>query len=205
MVLKAHQANKWRLICDLSFPNVASVNDGILSEFCSLQYATEDNAVEIIRSLGKGTQLVKLDIKDAYRIVQVRPADYHLLGIQWRGHTYNDRALAFGFRSAPKIINAVADCITSAPACEGIRHLLHYLDDFLFLGAPHTTQGQKSLTTALQLLNRQGIPVAGHKTEDPSTSVVFPGFVIDTHTFELRLPSEKLARLQASLWNWVRK
>ena len=119
LVPKAHQANKWCLICDLSSPNGASVNDGIL---CSLQYATVDNAVEIIRSLGKGTQLVKPDIKDAYRIVPVHPADYHLLGIQWRGRTYIDRALPFGLRSALKIFNAVADCIAWALACEGIQH-----------------------------------------------------------------------------------
>ena len=82
--------NKWRMICDLSSLVSASVNDGILPELCSLQYATVDNVMGIIQQLGRGTQLVKLDIKDAYRIVPVHPTDYHLLGIRWKGHTYAD-------------------------------------------------------------------------------------------------------------------
>ena len=40
------------------------------------------------KKLGRGTQLVKLDIKDAYRILLIHPADYHLLGIKWKGFTY---------------------------------------------------------------------------------------------------------------------
>ena len=49
-----------------------------------------DNAVDIIRKLKRGTHLVKLDIKDTYHIVPVHIADYHLLGIEWRGFTYID-------------------------------------------------------------------------------------------------------------------
>lgn len=82
LVPKARQVNKWRMICDLSAPTVTSVNDGIPEHLCSLQYAKVDDAVNIIQQLGRATQLVKLDIKDAYRIVPVHPADYHLLGIR---------------------------------------------------------------------------------------------------------------------------
>ncbi len=100
LVPKAHQVNKW---CDLSAPHGHSVNDGIPTTLCSMQYAT---AVNIINVLGRDTQLIKLDLKDAYRIV---PADYTLLGITWQGQLYLDRALPFGLRSAPKLFNAVAD------------------------------------------------------------------------------------------------
>ena len=109
LVPKPHQPNKWRLICDLSSPPDHSVNDGISPDLCSLRYASVQDAVNVIQLLGKGTQLVKLDIKDAYRIVPVHPADYHLLGVAWRGNIYIDRALPFGLRSAPKIFSALAD------------------------------------------------------------------------------------------------
>ena len=65
LVPKAHQANKWRLICDLSAPHGHSVNDGIPTALCSLQYATVHDAVNIINALGRDTQLIKLDLKDA--------------------------------------------------------------------------------------------------------------------------------------------
>ena len=203
LVPKAHQSNKWRMICDLSSPFGSSVNDGISPDLCSLRYAKVDDAVNIIRQLGRGTQLVKLDLKDAYRIVPVYPADYHLLGIKWRGNTYVDRALPFGLRSAPKIFNAIANFIAWVLACQGVTYQLHYLDDFLFLGAPNSQQGREFLTTALQMLTRLGIPVAVHKTEGPTTALVFLGILVDSYNFELRLPADKLARLQEAIWHWV--
>jgi len=92
LVPKAHQTNKWRLIVDLSCPAGNSVNDGIDPKLCSLCYASVDNAVAAVQQLGRDAELVKLDIRDAYRIVPVHPADYHLLGIRWEGKTYIDRA-----------------------------------------------------------------------------------------------------------------
>ena len=59
------QSNKWRLIVNLSAPAGASVNDGICPERCSLSYASVDDAVAIIQHLGRGAELVKMDLKDA--------------------------------------------------------------------------------------------------------------------------------------------
>lgn len=84
--------NKFRLIVDLSHP----VGNSVISSLSSIQYASVDMAVDMIKQLGRGTQLLKLNIKDAYRIIPIHPADYHLLGISWKGKTYVDRALPFG-------------------------------------------------------------------------------------------------------------
>jgi len=73
LVPKAHQTNKWRLIVDLSCPSGNSVNDGISNSLCSLHYSSVSDAVELIQQLDRDTELVKLDIKDAYRIVPVHP------------------------------------------------------------------------------------------------------------------------------------
>ena len=131
------------MICDLSSPAGASINDGISSNLCSLQYATVDDAVKLIQQLGRGSQLVKLDIKYAYRIVPVHPDDYHLQGIKWKGSTYIDRALPFGLQSAPKIFNTIADVIAWVLGCQEIQCQLHHLDDFLFIGTPNSQQGRE--------------------------------------------------------------
>ena len=203
VVPKPHQPDKWRMITDLSCPRSSSVNDGISPDLCSLRYASVDDAISIVRRLGSKTLLIKLDIKDAYRIVPVHPADYHLLGISWRDQVYIDRALPFGLRSAPKLFNAVADFVAWVLVKQGVNHLLHYLDDFLLLVPPHSNQGEVVLRCALQTLKALGIPVAVHKTQGPTPSLVFLGILIDTHTFELRLPSDKLTRLQTLLQTWV--
>ena len=198
LVPKPNQPNKFRLIVDLSHPTGHSVNDGIPPRLCSLQYASVDTAVKIVKQLGRGAQLVKLDIKDAYRIIPIHPTDYHMLGISWRGNTYVDRALPFGLRSAPKIFSAVADFISWVLYQHGITHHLH-------LGAPGTHQAARALTIITQVFNIMGIPIAIHKTEGPATLLSFLGILIDTCRFELRLPQEKLERLQQILQQWARK
>ena len=184
LVPKAHESNKWRLIVDLSRPTGCSDNDGISRDLWSLHYTSVDEAVGIIRKLGRETELVKLDIKDTYHIVPVHPVDYHLLGICWEENTYIDRALPFGLRSAPKLFNAVADFITWVLSCQGVKYQLHYLDDFLLLGAPGSQEAVRSLTAALETFNQESIPVAAQKTEGPSTVLAFLGILIDTHTLE---------------------
>ena len=92
-------------------------------------------AIEHILRLGTGTQLVKLDMKDAYCIVPLHPQDHHLLEISW------ERTLPFGLRSALKIFSVVTDMIAWALQCAGVQHQLHYLDDFLFMGAPAWYEG----------------------------------------------------------------
>ena len=134
LVPKPHQVNRFRLNMDLSHPNGGSVKDGI-----SLRYSSVDVAVDIIRPLGRDTQLVKLDIKDAYRLIPVHPDDYHLLGISWRGETYIDLALPFGLRSAPKIFSTVADLVAWVLHQHCIKHQPHYLDSYLFLEERNST------------------------------------------------------------------
>jgi len=75
VIPKNHQPNKWRLIVDLSHPKGRSVNSGISKELCSLSYITVDNAIQQAQSMGKGTLLTKIDIKNTFRLLPVHPAD----------------------------------------------------------------------------------------------------------------------------------
>ena len=72
---------------------------------------------------------MKLDLKYAYRMVPVHPEDQHLLGIQWEGSTYIDRALPFGLQTVHKIFTAVSNAMAWAIASQDVQFLLHYLDD----------------------------------------------------------------------------
>ena len=65
LIPQTHQPGRWCLIVDLFSPPNGTVNDWIDPVLCSMQYATIDQAVSLIRNLGKGTQLSKLDLKNA--------------------------------------------------------------------------------------------------------------------------------------------
>ena len=66
MIPKKNKPGKWRLIVDLSSPKGHSVNDGINSEYCSLEYATVDMLAELVLQMGPRALLVRADIKEAY-------------------------------------------------------------------------------------------------------------------------------------------
>lgn len=176
VIEKPHQPGKYRLIVDLSHPEGQSVNDGIEPELCTLQY----------------------NIESAYRTVQVNPDDRQLLGMVWRDKLFIDAALPFGLRSAPKIFNTLADVMQWLLKWEGID-ILHYLDDFLIVSSPDSLESNQA-HQALEMCARMGVPIAAHKTEGPATITVFLGIELETVTRTLRLPEEKLARLQREIY-----
>lgn len=87
IIPKPHQPGRYRLIVDLSAPKEYSNNDGLPSDLCSVSYVRVDDAITLLRQLGPGALMAKLDLKSAYRMVPVHELDQHLLGITWnRSH-----------------------------------------------------------------------------------------------------------------------
>ena len=52
---------------------------------------------------------------------------------------YIDSTLPFGQRSAPKIFTALVDAAEWIIKQAGVDFVIHYLDDFLVIGAPGTS------------------------------------------------------------------
>ena len=203
VIPKRNRPDKWRLIVDLSSPKHKSVNSGIDPLLCSLRYSSIDDAVAIVKRLGRGCLLAKLDLQSAYRVIPVHPVDRKLLAVTWKDNVYLDAALPFGLRSAPKIFSAVADALLFVMLKNGVGEAIHYLDDFLFLGRPHSSECNSFLSSALHTCENLGFPVAREKIEGPATVLSFLGITIDTQSSELRLPAEKLARISSELDKWL--
>ena len=62
-------------------------------------------------AMGSEVLVAKFDTESAYRLIPVHSDDRPLLGMMWRDKLYVDTTLPFGLRSAPKILNAVADAL----------------------------------------------------------------------------------------------
>ena len=202
VVPKGHTPGKWRLITDLSFPSGRSVNDGIDPTLCSLSYVSVDTVSAIVSALGTGSLLAKIDIEAAYRLVPVHPDDRPLLGLRWNGEVYCDAMLPFGLRSAAKIFNALADALEWTIRQKGATHIAHYLDDFVIVGAPDSSQCADSLNVVTSTCRELGVPLSTAKCEGPTTRLTFLGIELDTMAGTLRLPSDKLSRVQAVLQAW---
>ena len=205
VIPKNHQSNKWRLIVDLSHPLGHSVNSSISKELCSLSYITVDNAITVAQNMGRGTLMTKIDIKSAFRLLPVHPADRHLLVMRWKQQLYIDTCLPFGLRSAPKLFNVLADLLSRILEQQGVSPIMHYLDDYLTLAPPDSATCHHNLDIIKSVCLQLGVPLALEKVEGPSTSLTFLGIVLDTVRMEASLPTGKLSRIRHQVKAWLTK
>ena len=155
-----------------------SWNDGrCFHPACRYRHAC---AAELIMKRGRGALLSKTDIESAYRNVPVYPEDRFLLGMRWKGLLYIDTCLPFGLRSAIKIFTALADALCWIVTQHGVRDVIHYLDDYLVMGDPGSSECEVTSNVSLQLCERLGVPIAEKKLQRPTTSLSFLGIELDT-------------------------
>ena len=182
----------WRTIYHLSAPHGSSINDYIDPEQYSLSYCSVDNAFAIVNTLGKGALMAKIDLKNAFRLIPVRPEDWNLLGICWNRQYYIDTCLPFGLCSAPFLFNQLSTAIHWILQHRyQVRHLLHYLDDFFSAGSPDSEECSNNLKTMLSLCEHINAPVKSSKIEGPSTRLSFLGIIIDTAEMQASISEDR--------------
>jgi len=121
----------------------------------------------MVRSLGKGAKLLKLDIEHAFRIIRVNVQDFYLLGMYFNGYYYVDKALPFwplifmrSFEKFSRFVEWWARLATNNP------NIIHYLDDFMG-GAADEEGATNTLSTLLSLFADLDIPVSHEKNRRP--------------------------------------
>ena len=136
-VVPKKEPRKWRTILHLSYPEGDSINDFIPKVDYTLHYVTVDSAISIIKTLGWGAWLSKVDIESTFRIIPLHPRLWHLLRMSWNGKFYFDKRLTMGGRSSlfefdklPTALEWICQykCL--------IEYILHLLDDFLTIEPP---------------------------------------------------------------------
>ena len=169
-VIPKSEPSKWRLILDLFSPKGNSINNGVDRHLSSLSYVSIDDIANRVMLKGKGALMAKFDLKEAYRQVSVHPDDRWMLGMVWNGQLFVYTALPFGLRSAPMILNAVAEALAYMIRQKGVKGLDHYRDDFSIVGDPKSPQCGHYLTIALETCEESGFSVKAEKT-GPSTKI----------------------------------
>ena len=86
-------------------------------------------------------------------------------------------------------------------ARRGTTHVFHYVDDFITMGGSRANC-HKNTAVMHEVCTELGLPPEPEKDEGPATRLTFLGIEIDTVAMELRLPADKLARLQEELRGW---
>ena len=198
---------EFRLIHHLSWPRTdgSSVNDGIPPEFSHVQYAGIQDAINKIKTLGRGCFLAKTDVQHAFRIAPIHFSDYELLGFSWEGQFYYDKCLAFGVSSSCQFFEQISSALEwIAIEKIGCKAMVHILDDFLFIENTYSDCLQ-SLRSFLHMCSDIGILIADEKTHMPFTSMTFVGFSLDTLRMEASLPLDKLSKAKDLLLKFLNK
>lgn len=158
------EPNSYRLIHHLSFPKGNSLNDEIDDSLSSVKYASFDDAVSLIKKFGIGALLAKSDIKAAFRLLPIAPESFNSLGFCFEGYFFYDMCLPMGCSLSCQYFETFATflqwVILHVSGSEGI---IHYLDDFLFIGPPDSPICARLLQLFLAISNNFGIPIADEK------------------------------------------
>ena len=194
---------EFRLIHHLSYPAGSSVNDGIPKELATVRYATIDDAIRLVKLLGKGCFLAKTDIKSAFRIIPIAPRDFPLLGIEWQGKFYFDKCLPIGCSSSCQIFETLSTGLEWIAAHKlHASAVIHILDDFLFTASSNEKR-RVDLNNVIYLCQRLGVPIANEKTTGPAKALQFAGISLDTSLMEARLPEDKLEKCRSQLTGFL--
>ena len=201
------RTGKIRVIHDLSWPPHVSVNSHIDPLLCSVSYVSIDNAVKALRLRGRHSLMSKIDLKDAYKNIMVRPADWHHLGSTWvndDGETefFVDHVLPFGLRSSAMLFDLFASALEFAMYLNKCTNVIHYLDDFYTCGKAETEECSSNLSIMLKTCVLLGMPVNPAKVVQPVSRMEFLGIIIDSDVMELQMSQERIDDVFETLRLW---
>ena len=100
------------------------------------------------------------------RLLPVHPDSFHLLGMQWNGQFFYDKCMPMGRSLSCSLFETFA-CFLELAVKDSSPHwvLLHYLDDFLFVGRAGSGECSETLQAFQHLREWLGVPLAAEKTE----------------------------------------
>ncbi len=127
-------SGKKHLIIDLSAPHNSpfpSINSLIPLDEFSLKYHDIDHAIDMLKIVGHGAWMAKIDITSAFKVMPIHPDSWHLFGLRWNGKFYFSVRLTFGCKSSPKIFDMLSEAVCWILSNNyAIPHLIHLLYDF---------------------------------------------------------------------------
>ena len=193
-----------RFIADLSFPNGASVNDGInLEDYLgndeTISYPTVDDYIRMIESHGSGCLLYKKDLRRAYRQFPIDPGDIALQGFKWCEKFYIDCALIMGCKSSAMMCQRASSAVAQFMLFNNI-HICSYLDDFA--GVSRSESALNDFNSLGAMLSSLGLVEAINKSVAPSTRMVFLGITFDTIKMTVEVTPERVQEILGLLESW---
>eukprot|EP00808_Paulinella_micropora_P030479 g68744.t1 len=171
-----------RIIIDLTAGGSLATNTctpKLFSEFVRLEslVSTLVDAHSLTRASRASVYLLKLDVAKAFRLIPIRPMDWHLSVLQWLGRFSVPLRLVFGGRASPGIWDRYGFLFDEL--------LSSWLPDWAHL--VRWEEARVILSLVQFVADRYVFPLKLSKLEGPSFSMQFIGWLFDV-TMELPSP-----------------
>ena len=150
-----------------------------------------ENIQMALNLISQGDFMVSLDLKDAYFNIPIFSLHRKYLRFIWRGQRYEFTCLPFGYSLAPRVFTKVFKPIISHLRLHGLRIII-FLDDILLV-ASSRQECLDQLQFLRKLITDLGFIVNDKKSQlEPSTTLTFLGFIIDSIDMKLYLQQDKI-------------
>lgn len=196
-----------RIIVDLSYPEGASINDGITKnqlegQVMEYNLPTLSTLTQAIKNLGPKVYMWKADLRRAYRQMRCCPLSYPFLGIQLDNVFYLDICPSFGCR-----LSGGAQMRISA----GIGHIftkmtgspiLFYVDDFISWSTNYD-KAMSDFKTFHSICEQLGMELAKEKSISPTFVIDWLGFNVNSNAMTVEIPKNKLNDIIVECQDWA--
>ena len=216
-IMTAHKKVKSRrTVFDATFGerslNNNTPNDHYMGLPCKYTFPKIQDYKEMILKCGPGCFMWKRDLSRFFLQLPLDPAEYHRVGVIWRGLSFFFLGLAFGLRHSGLQGQKVTDAVSwilrrlGLEAKDGQQHfnVCNYSDD---LGGVEKTRSMAMLAynTLSWLLKDLGLEESVKKAEPPTTCMTYLGVQFDSLKMTMSVPPEKVTEVKAEIGLWTRK
>ena len=132
-------------------------------------------------------------------LVPIDPKDYNLLGFQFNGRLYFDTRCPFGLRTSAMICQRTTSAVIYIFTQRGYTADV-CLDDFY--DAEHPDRAFNAFHELQSLFDSPGLQASPEKDCPPARNMICLDIEVDTTSFCLRVPRERLDDLLLELTHW---
>lgn len=175
-----------------------------LNKFIKTSHFKIEDLRTAVKLMSKNYFLATIDMKDAYFLINMNSTSRKYLRFIWGEKTYQFNVLPFGINTAPYIFTKLLKPVVKLLRSAGYLSTI-YLDDILLIGRSYN-ECANNVNVTLNLLQALGFIINWEKSNlTPSTSCKFLGFIINTHTMQIGLPTDKQHRVKKELESFAKR
>ena len=170
----------YRMILDLSY----------LNKFITYHHFKMDCLDTALKFITKDCFMASIDLRDAYYSIPIAAHHKKYLKFRWNGTLWQFRALPNGLSSGPRIFTKLLKPPLATMRSYG-HTVIAYIDDTLLV-AKTRQSAKEAVGQTAGLFSELGFTIHPTKSvTEPVHEIKFLGFVINSHTMEIRPTEEK--------------